>query len=354
MKSRSGLARAARAALVPLALALALAAGAPGDTRAKWRGIAAADSQIVFAGRQLDAYRSAHHYFPFVDSAYKWEGYQARWTAPSRRVPVFWARLRLLAPNYHFIDGTQRNLDARARNLPWFRVKPFSAGEESTARTLLGQFRYLIFTSGDDRCAAFRLFVDDGTYASPNSAGSAVLSGVYCPVSDGLDKAAVESVLSRIGIRDMAVPEADTREAARPDAPPDIARLVREGDMWGLRRAAAAGGFDPNHVIAVSHPRIGGGREIERPLLAAAALFGHTEMVAFLLDKGASTGGRAAWAICGAVVTNRRDIVDLILEKDPAAAYYGSCGRGGDLTPRALARRLGRADIAGRLLAAGG
>ena len=62
--------------------------------------------------------------------------------------------------------------------------------------------------------------------------------------------------------------------------------------MRGLRRAAATGGFDPNtsSPSATAHR---GRAEIERPLLAAAALFGHTEMVAFLLDKGASTGGRA-------------------------------------------------------------
>ena len=339
--------------LLPFLPALALALAAPGDASAKWRGIAEADSRIVFAGRQLDAYRSAHRYLPFEENAYKHESYLASWRAGVRRLPVLWIRLQLLAPGRYFPQGLQQDLEGRAKGFDWFRGKPFSVEKTGKAAMAFGTADTMIFASGRDRCAIFRAYFDSGAASDVDTLGNTVMTGLYCPPDGGVDSAALGAVLSRIGIRGLAVPEAETREATRPDAPPDIARLVREGDMRGLRVAAAAG-FDPDRVIAVSHPRIGGGREIRRPLLAAAALFGHTEMVAFLLDRGASTGGPAAWAICGAVVTNRRDVVDLILEKDPAAAYYGSCGRGRDLTPRALARRLGREDIAGRLLAAGG
>ena len=336
------------------ALALALALAAPGDASAKWRGISEADSRIVFAGRQLDAYRSAHRYLPFEENAYKHESYLASWRAEARRLPVLWIRLQLLAPGRYFPQSLQVDLQGRANKFSWFRGKPFSVEKTGKAAMAFGTADTMIFASGKDRCAIFRIYFDDGAVHQADTLGNTVMNGLYCPPDGGVDSAAVAAVLSRIGVRGLAVPEAETREAAPPGgAEPDIARLVREGDMRGLRRAAA-GGFDPNRVIAVSHPRIARGREFDRPLLAAAALFGHTEMVAFLLEKGASTGGQAAWAICGAVVTNRRDIVDLILEKDPAAARYGSCGRRGDLTPRALARRLGRADIAGRLLAAGG
>ena len=233
------MARLAFAALFPFALALALVAAAPGDASAKWRGITAADSRIVFAGRDFDGYRGSWHYLPFVESAYRWEGYLATWMAPSRRLPVFWARLQILAPGYHFQDGAQNSLDERARKLSWFRNQPFSAGEDGTAGTVLGQTRYLIFTSGENRCAAFRLFIDDGSYASPNSAGNTLLLGLYCPVDGGLDGASVRSVLAKIGIRDVAVPAGETREAARPDKSPGTAegRPRRPGD----RRATSGG-----------------------------------------------------------------------------------------------------------------
>ena len=348
------MARLAFAVLFPFAFVLALVAAAPGDASAKWRGMTAADSRIVFAGRDFDGYRASWHYLPFVESAYRWEGYLATWMAPPRRLPVFWARLQILAPGYHFQDGTQNSLDERARKLSWFRNKPFSAGEDGTAGTVLGQTRYLIFTSGENRCAAFRLFIDDGSYASPNSAGNTLLLGLYCPVDGGLDGASVRSVLAKIGIRDVAVPAGETHEAARPDKSPgtaeeDLAALVTGGDIRGLRRKAVKG-LDPDAFIRFDHPRFAGGRPIRRPMLTAAALFGHTEIVVFLLDRGASTQGPAAGAICAAIAMDRAEIVDVLLGTDPALRGYDRCGRNRDLTTLGLAKRLGRRRIADRLV----
>lgn len=342
------------AALSPFALALALAGGAPGDAHAKWRGIAEADSRIVFAGHRLDAYRSAHRYLPFEENAYKHESYMASWRAGTRRLPVLWLRLQLLAPGRYFPAGLQTDLRGRAKGSAWFRGKPFSVERTGETAMAFGTADTMVFASGKDRCAIFRAYFDDGAASAVDTLGNTVLTGLYCPTDGGLDPAALGAVLSRIGVRGLAVPEPEPREAAPPGgAEPDIARLAREGDMRGLRRAAAAG-FDPNRVIAFSHPRIARGREIERPLLAAAALFGHTEMVAFLLDKGASTGGRAAWAICAAIVSDRVEIVDLLLETDPGLSAFGRCGRSGTLSPFQLAMRLGRLDIAEVLRNAGG
>ena len=60
-----------------LLFALALLLAGPPPAQAKWRGIAAADSQIVFAGRDFDAYRASHHYLPFAENAHEMEGYLA-------------------------------------------------------------------------------------------------------------------------------------------------------------------------------------------------------------------------------------------------------------------------------------
>ena len=85
-------------------------------------------------------------------------------------------------------------------------------------------------------------------------------------------------------------------------------------------------------------------------MLTAAALFGHTEIVVFLLDRGASTQGPAAGAICAAIAMDRAEIVDVLLGTDPALRGYDRCGRNRDLTTLGLAKRLGRRRIADRLV----
>ena len=356
MKSRSGLARAARAALVPLALALALAlaAGAPGDARAKWRGIAAADSQIVFAGRDFDAYRASWHYLPFAESAHQLEGYQASWTAPNRRVPVFWARLQILAPGYYFDTTAKRPIGEFPGLFGWFRGLDVAHGATGEAKTALGGAEYLLFTAGDYVCATFRFYIDGAWSASPHSAGNTRMFGLYCPTEGAVDGAEVERVLAKIGIREVAVPEAEPREAAPTVGKAnELARLVKEGDMAALRRRAVAG-LDPDAFVFVDHPKYLGGGDAYLPILAAAALYGHTEMVAFLLDKGASVRGAGALAICAAVSADREEAVDVLLEHHPPLLRYDSCGAGGNLTPYQLSLGLDRWDIAEKLRDAGG
>ena len=328
--------------LFPLALTLVLAL--PADGFAKWRGIAAADSRIVFTGRQLDLYRAAHHYRPFAESAYRWEGYQATWRAGSRRLPVFWVRLRILAPGRYFPGRLQNLPEDTAKSFSWFRGKPFSAGETGAAQTVLGAAEYLVFTAGEDRCALFKSYFTDGSVHDPDNAGNVSLTGLYCPVSGEVDGAALEPVLARLGIRGVAVPEAEPPPSAA--APGEhLARLVTTGDMRGLRRAAARG-LDPDTLVSFDHPRFAGGRAIRRPMLMAAALFGHTEIAVFLLDKGASATGSAAGAICAAVAMNHLDIVKALVERNPALAQYGRCGADRTETAFAVAMRLGHLDVA--------
>ena len=112
------------------------------------------------------------------------------------------------------------------------------------------------------------------------------MTGLYCPVSREVDAAQLASVVARIGIRGIAVPEADPAEVpsarSREEA---LAGLVRSGDMMALRRIAARG-LDPDSVIPFSHPRFAGGQTLRRPMLMAASLHGHVEMTVFLLDLG--------------------------------------------------------------------
>lgn len=344
--------------IAALALALALLLGPAPGAEAKWRGIRAGDSQIVFAGRDFDAYRASWHYLPFVESAHRMEGYLATWTAPGRRVPVFMAQVQILAPGYYFDSARAPPVAEFPRLFGWFGTLEIVHGETGAADTPAGKAEYLVFTAGKHNCAVFLLYVHGAWSANPSAAGTTRLFGLYCPVSGAVDGAAVRSVLAKIGIREVGVPGEETREAARPGArggtgEGDLALLVTGGDMRGLRRRALAG-LDPDTVIAYSHPRFARGRELRRPMLHAAALFGHTEIVAFLLDRGASTQGPAAGAICAAIAMNRPGIVDLLLEKDPGLSEFRRCGRAGTLSPLQLAMRLGHLDIAETLREAGG
>lgn len=336
------------AALAPLVLAAILVA--PAGALAKWRGISEAESRIVFAGAELEAYRVAFHYRPFVESGYRWEGYQARWRTGGRSVPVLWVHLQILEPGYFFPGRLQTELEGLAKRVTWFRDKAFSANETGVAATAPGPADFLVFTAGVFRCAAFSIFADDGSGSDPDNAGNMRMIGFYCPTSGSVDGAAVKAVLARIGIRGIAVP---ARRDARPsDSQGALAGLVKAGDIRGLR-LAVAGGLDPDTPIAFRHPSYARGREIRRPIVVAASLFGHTEMVAFLLNQGASTAGAASAAICAAIAFDRRDIVDALVKKDPALADYPSCGPGGTEPAIEVARRLGREAIAAQLLQAG-
>ena len=165
MRRRPGTARAAPAALA-LALFLAVFLALPGDAPAKWRGIAAADSQIVFAGRDLDSYRTSWHYLPFVESAHQMEGYLTSWTAPNRHVPVLWVQVQILAPGYYFGSTGARSLDEFPGLFGWFRGLDIGHGKTGKAATAMGQAEYLLFTAGEYGCATFLLYIDGAWSAS--------------------------------------------------------------------------------------------------------------------------------------------------------------------------------------------
>ncbi len=322
--------------------ALAISLAAPAGAFAKWQGITPAENRIVFASDRFAGYREVHRYRPFKANHYTHENYMVRWTVGGRRLPVFRLYLQLLAPGRHFQGGTPTSLEGTARGLNWVEGLSFAASEAGTAETVLGSAEHLIFEAGRHRCGLFRLFANKSGISDPDTLGNIAMSGLYCPLSGEIDARAVESVLARVGIRDIAMPA--------PDAPAgnDLARLVTSGDLAGLRRAAGED-FDPDTLIPFSHPRFAGGRTIRRPMIVAASLFGRAGPAAFLIERGASVEGQASGAICAAIATNHPDIVDLLLEREPALAQYDRCGRGRNLSPVALARRLGHDSIAERL-----
>ena len=231
---------------------------------------------------------------------------------------------------------------------------PISTVETGTAETAVGPAEFLILQGGERQCGVFHLYLDDGTISRPDTLGNGYLIGYYCPVSARVDTRTLESLLSKVGVRGIAVPKAEDPRAGGPAASQSptthpLTILVATGDIKGLRRAAVKD-FDPDTIIPFQHPRFAGGRVIDRPILMAAALFGRTEMVVFLLKKGATTRGRSAGAICAAIAMKHPQIVDVLLKKDRELKHYDRCGRRGGLSAIDLAKRLNLDDIVEKLL----
>lgn len=337
--------------LLPLVLALVLIA--PAGVHAKWQGVTAAESRIVFAGSALGGYRAAYRHRPFAESAYRHENYLATWRASGRRLPVLWLHLTILAPGRHFPGYLQNDPVETAKRLGWFRDKPFADVETGAAEMAPGTADYAIFAAGEDRCALFKSYLEDGSVDDIDTVGNVALTGLYCPVSGAVDAGALKAVLAGIGIRGIAVPAPEAQEAAAPSVSPkppadSAEELVKAGDIRALRRALA-GGLDPDTVVAFQRSGFARGRTIRAPMLMAAAVYGHTEMVVFLLGKGASTRGPASGAICAAVAMQHLEIVEALLEEDAELVRHDRCGRGRNRTAMQVAMRLGYLDIAEKL-----
>ncbi len=327
--------------LLPLGLLLFPQSG----VLANMQGIDRADNRIVFSGEVDGADREAHRRLRFEDAGGDLEAYEARWTARGERVPLLRLRLRLLAPGGSYRIGEPESVEQQIRTHPLFRRLAFTAVEAGTAESELGPAEYLVFRAGRHRCGVFRLYLSRNAGSEADVLGDMLMTALYCPVSHKVDAARLSGVLSRVGIRGIAVPETDPVEVpsarSREDA---LAGLVRSGDMQGLRRVAASG-LDPDRVIPFSQTGFAGGRTLRRPMLMAASLFGHVEMTVFLLHLGAAAHGRAAGAICAAIARDHPEIVKVLLEANPALAGYGRCGRRGGLTALEVARRLDRTAI---------
>ena len=316
--------------LLPAALALV----PPADALGQWRGIDRADNRIVFAGGLADADREAHRHLRLEDTGGQMEAYEAHWSARRWKVPVLRLRLRMLGRGEVYRSGSRESLEHNVRTHPLFRRLGFSALDAGTGESLLGPAEYLIFEADRFRCVTWRLYLNRGASDEADAIGDTLMTGLYCPRDRTVDAGVLDTLLARIGISGIAVPEA-ARTVLPPNPEGGLAGLVWTGDMTGLRRVAARG-LDPDHEIAVSHPRFAGGRLLRRPMLMAAALRGHTEMAVFLLGLGASAGGRAA----------------MLVGANPALADYARCGRDRGETALAQARRLGRARIVDILRAA--
>ena len=334
--------------LLPLVLALIPST----DTLAVWRGIDRADNRIVFAGALPGADREAHRHVRSEDVDGELDAWEVHWTARRWKVPLLRLRLWLLAPGGSYRAGERKSIEDEIRTHPLFETLALSADEAGTAESVLGPVEYLIFEAGRFRCAAWQVYLSRRPTGEADTLGDTLMTGLHCPTDRRVDARVLDTLLARIGIRGIAVPEADPVEATPARTRQDVlADLVRSGDMAGLRRIAVDG-LDPDRAIPVSHPRFAGGRPIRRPLLMGAALHGHTEMAVFLIELGASTEGRAADAICAAVAADRPAIVTVLVEANPALAEYGRCGKQRDLTALGQARRLGRAAIVDILRAA--
>ena len=326
---------------------VALVLLAPADAPAGWRGIDRAENRIVFAGGVPGADREAHRHLRPRDGGGRGESYEARWSARGRKVPLLRLRLHLDGPVPFPSRGADWSLGHLIRKHPLFEGKAFSAIADGSADAAPGPAEYLVFEAGRYRCGVWRLRLERPGHGARGERGGTLMTGLFCPVSGEVDAGRLASMLARTGIRGVALPEAE----APPRRQEALAELVKSGDMAGLRRIAARG-LDPDGAIRFSHPRFAAGRTIRGPMLTAAALYGHVEMTVFLLERGASTGGAAAGAICAAIARDRAAIVEALLDADPALAAYEGCGRGRNLPALALARRLGRTEIAGLLRAA--
>ena len=336
-----------------LASVIALVLAAFTDAFAqKWQGITEAENKIVFSGSDLDGYPALHYYQPFDDNSSE-ERYRARWTVGPGRRSVFQIELITLPPDRHFPTRRTIHLDRIAKAIGRFKNKPFSTVDTGTAGTALGPAEFLILAAGNHQCGVFHLYLDDGTISHPDTLGNGYLIGYYCPVSAQVDARTLESLLSKVGVRGIAVPTVEEPPAGTPMVShlsmDPLTILVATGDVKGLRRVAAKD-FHPDTVVAFQHPLFAGGRVIRRPILMAAALFGQTEMVVFLLKKGASTRGPSSGAICAAVAMGHPLIVEVLLKKDPELKDYNRCGRGRDLSPIDLAKRFNLHDVVDKLL----
>ena len=306
----------------------------------------------MFAGTLSGADSEAHRHLRLEDSAGNRESYEVHWRARARSLPLLRLRLHLQSPGHPFRTAERKSVEHLIRTHPLFRGRTFSAVEAGTAESVFGPAEYLVFEAGRHRCGTFRLFLSRHTDTADGVLGDTLMTALYCPVTGEVDAARLASVLARVGIRGIAAPEgnpiASPPARSREEA---LIELVRSGEMKGLRRVAARG-LDPNAVIPFSHPHFAGGRTIRRPMLMAAALYGHIETTVFLLDLGAATDGPAAGAICAAIARNHPEIVDVLLEANPTLAEYRRCGRGRALPALAVAQRLGRTAIVERLRAA--
>ena len=326
-----------------LLLALASFAAAPAGAAGQWQSIARAENRVVFASDRFDAYEGSHIHLPLKATHYVFEVYAAFWGAGVPPFPVFSLVMVRPAPGRSLdangrksLEDAGKTLEEEAKGQKWARGLAFAAGGSGVADSVLGPAAYLFFTAGDRRCAIFRRYLNDEN--DPDRPDNIYLTGFYCPPFGALDRTALDAVLARIGIRDIAVPE--------PPPADGLAALIAAGDLAGLRRI---GGLDPDAAIGFSHPRFAGGRTVRRPMIVAAALFGRAATVAWLIERGASLAGRSSGAICAAIAGGHGDVVERLLTARPALARYPRCGRGRNLAAGALARRLGHAAIAERL-----
>jgi hypothetical protein len=111
----------------------------------------------------------------------------------------------------------------------------------------------------------------------------------------------------------------------------DFSQAVVSGDVASVK-AAIANGADPNSKIAFQHPKFAKGKEVKRPALMAAAVFGQADSVRVHLEAGA----RYELAVCPAVAYGHVDVVRVF--KQYNEHHPNAQCAGGRFTPQSRAK----------------
>ena len=212
-------------ALVPVASTAALAQ--------PWRAITEAENRIVLSGHQPGNYRALHHYSPFGESGSSPEEYRAQWKAGS----VAFLSFRLIC--IYFLPATSTppagpfSLDRYTDDLGWFKDKLFGPLTAAPRGRLWGRPSSDL-RGGQASLRSVVIHLGDGSIRNPDTLGNTRVNGFYCPVSGQVDAGTLESLLSRVGVRGIAVPtvegpQVSSRQASQGPSADALATLVATG-----------------------------------------------------------------------------------------------------------------------------
>ena len=314
---------------------------------ADWQTTTQSESRIVFSGPEVAGTRAFYRHLSFKANNYRAQTYSTVWRSKFRPLPVLFMQLNETAPDRHFPDYLQADLIDFARS-HLFKDKDLSFGKAGSATTAPGKAEYLVFTVDEHECSIFRQFDMTGAPDDLGTHGRIRLWGFHCP-KPGIVKAGdMKSLLARVGVRSIAVPEMAAQQGVSGDS---LIQALDTGNIEVFREIFAG---NPDASIQFSHPDFAGGRITSGPVLMATTLFGRTEMTRQPLNKGASVDGRARRAICMTIEMRHREVVEILVQHDLKVNGYTQCGRGRNLLPLELAERLNLTGITKILRKTGG
>ena len=157
---------------------------------------------------------------------------------------------------------------------PLFEALAFSADAARTTDPVLEPAEYLVFEAGRFRCAARCLYLIRRPTDEADTLGDTLMIELHCPTDRRVNARVLNTLLTRIGIWGIVVPEADPVEATPARSQQDVlADLVRSGDMTGSGaspRRAGPRSRDPGQLSAfhrrtVDPPADADGCRVPRP-----------------------------------------------------------------------------------------